>query len=153
MRLTTFSDYALRVLIAVGVSAEGGTTIAQIADRYGISRNHLMKVVHHLGNAGYLRTSRGKGGGLRLAVDPAQIGLGDVLRYTEGGFSLVPCFQVGAAQRCAIEPACVLKGVLRRGLDAFLEVMDDYTLADLIGPRRELRQLLGEKQDDANVAL
>lgn len=143
MQLTRFSDYTLRVLIAVGLSEDRGTTIGDIAGRYGISRNHLMKVVHQLGQAGYLRTARGKGGGLRLARAAEDIRLGDVLRYTEGAFALVPCFDESAPTRCAIEPACVLKGVLRSGVTAFLEVMDRYTLADLLRPRRRLQALLG----------
>jgi Rrf2 family nitric oxide-sensitive transcriptional repressor len=142
MQLTRFSDYTLRVLIAVGLSEEQGTTIGAIAQSYGISRNHLMKVVHQLGHAGYLHTARGKGGGLRLARAAEEIRLGDVLRYTEGAFAIVPCFDENAPTRCAIEPACVLKGVLSSGVTAFLEVLDRYTLADLLRPRRRLQALL-----------
>lgn len=142
MQLTRFSDYTLRTLIAVGLSDDAGITIAEIADRYGISRNHLMKVVHQLGQAGYLETSRGKGGGLRLAREPERIRLGEVLRYTEGAFALVPCFDGSAQPRCVIEPACVLKHVLRDGIEAFLQVMDAHTLADLLRPRRRLKSLL-----------
>lgn len=142
MQLTRFSDYTLRVLIAVGLSDEQGTTIGEIADQYRISRNHLMKVVHHLSHAGYLQTTRGKGGGLRLAKPADEIRLGDVLRYTEGVFALVPCFDAAVEPRCAIEPACVLKRVLGAGLAAFLDVLDRHTVADLLEPRQRLKRLL-----------
>ncbi len=143
MQLTRFTDYTLRTLIAVGIGKPGGVTIAEISSRYGISKNHLMKVVRHLGHAGYLETVRGRGGGLRLALPPERIGLGDVVREVEG-FGIVPCLDASASASapCAIAPACVLKGALSRALVAFLEVLDEYTLADLIGPDRRLRRLL-----------
>lgn len=143
MQLTRFTDYSLRVLISVGLSSpEGGITISEIADQYGISRNHLMKVVHALARAGYLETIRGKGGGLRLAQPATEINLGRVVRETEGSFTVVPCFHRESARMCTIAPACLLKDVLRDALQSFLEVLDGYTLTDLIKPDRALRNLL-----------
>lgn len=141
MQLTRFTDYTLRVLIAVGVSNNRGVTIGEISSQYGISKNHLMKVVQHLGRSGYLETLRGKGGGLRLAVAPDEINLGEVVRETEE-FEIVPCFDRSQPAQCLIAPACVLKGALGRALGAFLAVLDGHTLADLIAPDRRLRSLL-----------
>jgi Rrf2 family nitric oxide-sensitive transcriptional repressor len=141
MRLTAFTDYSLRVLIYLGTEATGFATIEQIADAYGISANHLMKVVHRLGQAGYLETLRGKGGGLRLTRAPASINVGDVVRRTEDSFELVECFEPDGGD-CVITPACVLKHALHEATDAFLEVLDRYTLADLLERRRPLARLL-----------
>jgi Rrf2 family transcriptional regulator, nitric oxide-sensitive transcriptional repressor len=143
MQLTRFTDYTLRVLIAVGISKNRGITIAEISAQYGISKNHLMKVVQHLGRSGYLVTVRGKGGGIRLARPAEKINLGAVVREAEGGFHVVPCFDASRPDECVIAPSCVLKRVLHRALRAFLEVLDDCTLAELLGPDRQLRTLLG----------
>src|SRR5690606_9995418 len=111
MQLTRFTDYTLRVLISVGLNdkrgEKRGVTIGEISTQYGISRNHLMKVVQHLGHVGYLVTLRGKGGGLRLAVPPGEINLGKVVRDVEGGFLIVPCFEPTRPDMCVIAPACV----------------------------------------------
>jgi Rrf2 family nitric oxide-sensitive transcriptional repressor len=111
-------------------------------DHYGISRNHLVKIVHHLSRTGYLTTSRGKGGGLRLAKPASQIRIGDVIRDAENHFNLVPCFGAATKGDCAIEPACSLKRVLKEAAQAFLAVTDEYTLADLLRPKRRLQMLL-----------
>lgn len=143
MQLTAFTDYALRVLISVGTKDdEELSTIAEIATQYGISRNHLIKVVHHLGQHGYLETSRGRGGGFRLAMSPKDIRLGDVIRCTEQRFDVVPCLNADKRGDCAIEPVCVLKRALREATRAFLAVVDEYTLSDLLRPRHKLRALL-----------
>lgn len=142
MRLTLYTDYSLRVLMYLGLKRDGLATITEISERYGISRNHLMKIVHQLGLLGYIETIRGKGGGLRLAKPPESINLGDVVRRTEEDLALVQCFD-SAAPKCRIESACVLRSVLGDALGAFLAVLDQYTLADLIGPRRSLARLLG----------
>ncbi len=141
MRLTTFSDYSFRVLIYLGSAPQGLATIADIAAAYDISPNHLMKVVHYLGQAGYVETVRGKGGGMRLAKPPAAINVGRVLRDTEEGFDVVACLQPGKSD-CRIAPACVLKGALAEARDAFLAVLDRYTLADLLAPARPLARIL-----------
>ena len=132
MRLTTFSDYAFRVLIYLG-STQGLATIADIANAYGISENHLMKVVHQLSRLGYIETVRGKGGGMRLARPPREIRVGEVLRATEDGFDLVECMGEGESD-CRIVRACVLKGALGEAIAAFLGTLDRYTLADLVRP-------------------
>src|SRR6185312_572020 len=109
MRLTIYTDYALRILMYLAAKDEAKATVSQIADAYGVSRNHLMKVAYELGVAGFIQTVRGRGGGLRLARAPAQIGLGDVVRRTEPDFALVPCFDPVCAG-CALTPACRLRG-------------------------------------------
>ncbi|QQP91124.1 Rrf2 family transcriptional regulator [Skermanella sp. TT6] len=142
MRLTTYTDYSLRVLIYLGVRKEELVTIKQISDHYGISNNHLLKVVHQLGLMGFVETVRGRNGGLRLARPAAQIVIGDVVRKMEQDMALVQCFDGEAAAGCRIVPACVLKGALGRALQAFLGVLDQYTLAQLVEPRERLAELL-----------
>jgi Rrf2 family nitric oxide-sensitive transcriptional repressor len=140
MRLTTFSDYSFRVLIYLGAAPEGLATIESISAAYGISSNHLMKVVHRLAQLGYIETVRGKGGGMRLARPPEAINVGEVLRATEDGFDLVECMDDG--DNCRITRACVLRHVLGEARDAFLKVLDGYTLADLLAPARPLARVL-----------
>jgi Rrf2 family nitric oxide-sensitive transcriptional repressor len=123
MRLTVYTDYALRVLIYVALKQPEAATINEIAQSYRISRNHLMKVVHRLGLLGYLETVRGKGGGMRLAQAPSKINLAEVVRSTEEDMALVACFQSGAP-RCCIQPECMLRIALRTARDAFLNVPD-----------------------------
>jgi Rrf2 family nitric oxide-sensitive transcriptional repressor len=139
MHLTRHSDYSLRALIYLGTKKEDLATVPEIAQAYGISRGHLMKVVQHLGQLGYVETVRGRGGGITLARPPNRIRLGQVLRETEGGFALVDCFDGG---NCRIHSACRLKGVFEEALDAFLQVLDKYTLADLLGRRAQPLQRL-----------
>lgn len=141
MRLTVYTDYALRVLMYVAVRGEPRPTISAIAESYGISRNHLMKVVYELGVAGYLETVRGKNGGLKLARAPQEIVLGEVIRTTEPDLALVPCFDPVSAP-CAIIPACRLRGALHQAQAAFLKVLDGYTLADLVANRDALSEAL-----------
>lgn len=140
MRLTVFSDYTLRVLIYLGVQRDGLATIADIAQAYAISRNHLMKVVQHLAANGYVDTVRGKGGGLRLARTPEEVRLGDVLRTTEEDL-LVACFSA-ANPPCHIVPACGLPGILREANAAFFSTLEKYTLADLLRSQKRLATLL-----------
>jgi Rrf2 family nitric oxide-sensitive transcriptional repressor len=141
MRLTVYTDYALRLLMYLAVHVEPRPTVAEVATSYGISRNHLMKVVYDLSLAGYVATTRGKKGGLRLGRPAAEIGLGEVVRHTEPDMALVPCAAPEGAP-CAIAPACRLKGALFRAQAAFLEVLDGYTLADLVENRAVLGGLL-----------
>ena len=140
MRLTVYTDYALRMLMYLALKNDGLATISEIAARYGISKNHLMKVAHQLGLAGYIDTVRGRSGGLRLARPMHEIGLGEVVRHTEQDIAVVPCFEVGGA--CAIASCCGLRGALTRATDAFFDVLDEYSLADLIKPRAPLQRLL-----------
>lgn len=141
MQLTLYTDYSLRVLVYLGLKGEQLSTISEIAGHYGISRNHLVKVVHNLANHGFIRTSRGKGGGMRLARRPEAINIGDVVRHTEGSFNLVECFDI-AGSGCPITPICKLKGALHRATKSFMEVLDSYTLADVLENSDELSDLL-----------
>jgi Rrf2 family nitric oxide-sensitive transcriptional repressor len=141
VRLTVYTDFSLRVLIFLALKADGLATIAEIAGAYGISKNHLMKVVHQLGVAGYVETVRGKGGGLRLARPAAEIVVGEVVRRTEPDLALVPCFDP-AANSCVIFPGCALRGVLDEAKAAFLSVLDRHTLADLVRSPAPLQKSL-----------
>lgn len=138
MRLNRYTDYSLRVLMYVGARDGAVVTIAQIADAYGISRDHLMKVAQELGKAGYLRNQRGRFGGLSLALPAQQIVVGEVIRRMEADFDLADC------GNCVIEPACVLSGALGEALAAFMAVLDGYTLTDLLTPRGDILRLFGE---------
>jgi Rrf2 family nitric oxide-sensitive transcriptional repressor len=140
MRLTTFSDYSFRVLIYLGAAPEELATIDRISAAYGVSSNHLMKVVHRLAQLGYIETVRGKGGGMRLARPPGAINVGEVLRATEDGFDLVECMDDEGD--CRISRTCVLRHALGEARDAFLKVLDGYTLADLLAPARPLAKVL-----------
>jgi Rrf2 family nitric oxide-sensitive transcriptional repressor len=136
VELTRYSDYSLRVLMYLALDPERLVTIEEIAQSYGISKAHLMKVVHQLGLRGYVDTVRGRGGGLRLGRRPEEIRVGEVVRSTEENMALVECFEPASSQ-CAIEPACGLRSVLHEALAAFLGVLDRYTLADLVARRRK----------------
>ncbi len=137
MRLTRYTDYALRVLLYLGARPDTVCSIAEIAGAYGISKNHLMKVVQDLGTAGYVVGVRGRLGGIRLARLPAEINVGSVVRHTEGHIELAECGS------CLIAPACGLTGVLGEALAAFLAVLDRHTLEGLLAQRDALRALLG----------
>ncbi len=141
MRFNQSTDYALRVLTYLGIKGSELATITEIADAYQISRNHLMKVIYRLGQAGFIHTQRGKHGGLRLNRDPADISIGDVVRRMEERWDLVDCFNPGVST-CPIQPACALQHILRRSLDAFLSVLDEYTVEDLLAKRTSLEIIL-----------
>lgn len=145
MRLTVQSDFSLRVLIFVAAKRGALATIPEIAAAYDISRAHLMKVVHQLGKLGYLQTVRGRSGGIYLAKPASAICVGAVVRATEEG-TLVPCFSRSAPAGepgCRIDGACRLKGMLAEALHAFFDVLDHYTLADIVDDRAvPLRRLL-----------
>lgn len=136
MRLTLHTDYALRVLLYLGLNQSRRVSIHEIAERYGISENHLVKIVHRLGQGGFVTTMRGRGGGLVLARSPAEINIGDLVRFTEEDMALVACFQTG--QSCVLTGVCRLQGLLCDALSAFMAVLDSRTLADLLtSPERE----------------
>ena len=146
MKLNLQTDYALRVLIYVGTNSEGLSTIQEIADAFSISKAHLMKVVHRLGKAGYLDTIRGKNGGMRLKQLAETVRVGDVVRSIEEDLAVIGCLSQDCF--CQIQPPCVLKGALRDATKAFLAVLDNYTLADLLAPRTALAVLLGVAPSD-----
>jgi Rrf2 family nitric oxide-sensitive transcriptional repressor len=150
MRLTVYTDYALRVLIYLSLHDDRKPTIGEIAEAYGVSRNHLMKVVHQLGVAGFIETARGNRGGLRLKRPAADIRLGEIVRRTEPDLDIVPCFAAEGGDCCVISPACGLRTALARARLAFLQVLDSYTLADLVQNREALLPLLSP--DPAFVA-
>ena len=131
MQLTLYTDYSLRTLAYLSLNPNKSCTISEIADFYHISRNHLVKVVHNLSKAGFIASVRGKGGGLQLSKAPDQINLVDVIRQTEPNFHLAECFD-STRQTCTIEPICKLKGILSEALAQFMNVLENYTIADLL---------------------
>ncbi len=135
MRLTRYTDYAMRTLMFIAARPERLCSISEVADAYGISKNNLMKVVNDLASAGYLETVRGRNGGVRLARPPSEINVGQVIRHMEEGFDLADC------ANCVIAPACGLTGALARAVDAFLAVLDGYTLEDLTQTSGDFRKL------------
>ena len=141
MQLTLYTDYSLRVLLYLGLNRQHMATITEIAASYGISRNHLVKVVHNLATQGYIRTTRGRGGGLTLARAPVEINIGDVVRHTEVNFHLVECFDQ-EHNTCPISAACNLKGGLYEAQRAFIAVLDRYTLEDVLVNQEWLRSVL-----------
>lgn len=140
MRLTTLTDFSLRMLMHLALKPDGRATIAEVATAYRVSENHLMKVAHLLGQAGLLKTLRGRGGGLALARPASEITAGQAVRSMEPDMELVPCFGSGP---CVLQPACRLKHRLHRAREAFLAVLDETTIADLVEPDDALRRLLG----------
>ncbi|GAB4062756.1 Rrf2 family transcriptional regulator [Uliginosibacterium sediminicola] len=140
MKLTSFTDYTLRVLMYLALHSERLATIQEIAAAYDISENHLMKVVHHLAKSGVLESLRGKGGGIRLALPPEQISIGRVVKEAEGDGPIVECFS--AQDKCRITPSCKLAGVLAQAFAALYASLDQYTLADMVVQPEPLIRLL-----------
>jgi len=141
MKLTSFSDYTLRVLMYLAIERERLATIPEIAAAYGISENHLMKVVHQLARAGVIESVRGRGGGIRLARDPAKIRIGEIVRATEGTGPIVECLS-GDPKACRIAPVCRLTAALLRAFESLYATLDEYTLADLVGNGNALEVVL-----------
>ena len=131
MQFTHFTDYSLRTLIYLGAQQSMLATISVVAEQYGISKSHLTKIVHQLANRGYIQTTRGKGGGMRLARLPQLINIGDVVRDMEENINLVECFNA-KNQNCPLLPTCILKSVLLEARKNFFDTLDRYTLADLL---------------------
>lgn len=145
MRLNLHADYALRLLMLLALEPAQIHSVEAVSRRYAISQHHMNKVAQTLVRAGLVDGRRGRGGGLRLARPPATINLGDVLRIAEDNFALVECFDQDRSG-CVLAPACALRGVLDEALAAFFAVLDRYSLADLVSPRRRgqrMRALLG----------
>ena len=141
VKLTAFTDYSLRVLIYLATNPARRATIAEVSAAFDINENHLTKVVHHLARRGWIETTRGKGGGLRLARAARDVCLGDVVRDTEGRDVPAECFDSGDST-CAIVGCCRLKGVLAEAVAAFHDVLDRYTLADIARDRKTLAAVL-----------
>lgn len=142
MKLSAYSDYAIRVLMQTALRSPQRLTVAEVALTFGISRHHLVKVVHDLGRNGYLATQRGIGGGFILARPPENIRLGDIVRLGEESETVIDCLD-GENHLCRLLPVCRLKGVLDEAAAAFFAVMDGYTLADLVKQQSKMRAVLG----------
>lgn len=141
MRMTLHTDYALRMLIYLATGRDSQSTVNDIAQTYGLSRNHLLKVALNLKNMGLVSTSRGRAGGIRLALPPDRINIGKLVRGLEDDLAVVECMRADGGA-CVISPACRLKGVVREALNAYLAVFDEYSLADLVVNGESLRLLL-----------
>lgn len=142
MRLTRYTDYSLRVLMYLGARPDRLARIGEISEAYGISRNHLMKVVQDLVRLGFVTSVRGRKGGIRLARAPEEINVGAVVRATEDSFQVAPC------ETCVIAPACGLKCALDEAVRAFLAVLDAYTLASLPARQLALADIFPEVSED-----
>jgi Rrf2 family nitric oxide-sensitive transcriptional repressor len=140
MHLTQQTDYSLRVLIYLACRPQEIVSTQEISSAYGVSNNHLVKVVNRLGRHGYITVKRGRGGGITLARDAAKIVIGDVVATLEPGFDLVECFRVDG--KCPIRPVCTLKPVLGEALVAFLEVLNRHTLAEVVADPQSYLQYL-----------
>jgi len=131
MQLTQYTDYSLRVLIYLAKKNEGLATVSEIAEYHGISRNHLVKVIHNLATKGFILTTRGRNGGMTLSRQPSKIILGDVIRNTEPNFDIAECFNT-TNNCCVITPSCGLRSIFREAQMGFIKAMDKYTLADAV---------------------
>ncbi len=145
MRLTQWTDYSLRVLMYCAACAgrEHPPTVSEIAEAHGISRSHLTKIVMILAGHGWLATTRGRGGGLRLLADPRRLSLGQIIRETEPDLNLVECFESGS-NTCRLDGYCRLKGALGKAMGAFMAALDGVTLADLLTPSARASSVAGQ---------
>ena len=142
MQLSAYTDYSIRVLMQAALRNPARVTGDEVAGTFGISRHHLVKVVHDLGRSGYLTTHRGVGGGFTLARPPEDIRLGDIVRLGEEAETVIDCMD-GGKHCCRLLPSCRLKGVLDEAAAAFFEVLDRYSLADLVTQPTKMRAVLG----------
>ncbi|WP_139736595.1 Rrf2 family transcriptional regulator [Aeromonas caviae] len=141
MRLTSYTDFGLRALLYLATLPEGElSSVAKVSALYDVSRNHMVKVVNQLVKLGYLQSQRGKNGGIRMACSPESVNIGQVIRALEGNLDGIDC----NSPLCHIVSVCLLKGALKEAMNAFLAVMDGYTLQDLLANRDELQQVFGE---------
>lgn len=145
MQFSRFTDYSLRVLFYVATHNDRLTTLSEIATFYGISVEHLRKVVHHLSKSGYLQTFRGKNGGIRLASAPEAINIGEVIIQTEGDTPMVDCF----GQSCRLTPCCTLQGMFNEAQNAFFAVLKQYTLAQALNSPALRTQLIFSTKESA----
>ncbi|WP_454784377.1 Rrf2 family transcriptional regulator [Legionella sp. WA2024007413] len=140
MQLTQFTDYSLRALIYIALK-QNTCTINDIASAYAISHNHLIKIIHNLSKMGIIKTIRGKNGGIIMAENPAEINLKTLVLKLEPHFDLVPCFNQDKAN-CCIAPTCKLRKILLEAQKAFFEVLEQFSLEDIIQNKIELYPLL-----------
>ncbi len=138
MNLTLHTDYSLRILLYLAEHTNRPVSTREISEAYGISRNHLVRVVQTLQSHSFVKAATGRSGGITLARDPGGINIGEVVRKTEPNFRIVECFDL-KANTCRILPACSLRGVLAQALESFFQVLDGYTLADLVRMRGSQR--------------
>jgi len=131
MRLSQASDFALRILMAAGQS-DAPQTVEKLSIQLGLAKSHVMKIVAQLARSGYLETTRGRGGGIRLAQDPKAIRLGDVVRLIEPDLGVVACLKPGVETTCAFLPRCALKGAMAHAAEAFLDSLNTQTLASIL---------------------
>ncbi len=131
MHLTNYTDYSLRVLLYLVLHPNQRVSIQEISDFYNISKDHLVKIVHHMSQLGYIKTTRGQGGGIQLSANPQELCIGEVVRNMEPHFHIVECFNHEKNQ-CQVTPICHLKEIFHEAMDSFLQVLDQYTLSDLI---------------------
>lgn len=151
MRLTQHTDYALRMLIYLAIHRDGIVRVSDVAESYALSRNHLLKVANRLARLGIVTATRGRSGGIALALDPSKINIGTVVRNLEDDFALVDCLSLDGGH-CVIAPACRLKGLVSKAIDAFLSVLDGYTLADIASNRDALAALLNAPTEPSEAA-
>lgn len=141
MRLTSYTDFGLRALLYLATLPEGElSSVAKVSALYGVSRNHMVKVINQLVKLGYLGSQRGKNGGIWLAVKPAEVNIGAVIRELEGNLDGIDC----GSPACHIVSVCLLKNALKEAMNAFLSVMDGYSLEALLANKAELQQVFGE---------
>ena len=152
MRLTAYTDYSLRTLIFLAMHREQLVTVQQIADAHTIAKNHLTKVVHHLGQLGYIDTVRGRNGGLRLGREPSEIVIGEVVRRTETDFFMASCFDA-ASTGCMYSAACALKGELAKATAAFLDVLDAVTLEQMVIKEERKQAAKAARPKDGSAAV
>lgn len=139
MQLTKYTDLSLRVMMHLALEPDQLGTIKDIAERYHVSRNHLVKVVHQLVNLGYLQSVQGRGGGITLAKPASKINVGKVVRQMENNLNVIDC----EAANCPLTPSCILKRALNEATKSFLQVLDTYTVDDLVKNRTQLLRLIG----------
>jgi len=143
MELTKYTDYSLRILIYLAITTDHLVTVDEIAEVYGISRHHVAKAVFHLSQFGVILTTRGRTGGMRLAIDPKEINIGRVVRHTEPHMNLLECFDV-EINTCPLVEDCRLQNVMKQAKRAFLAVLDRYTLADMLSNQDTIEKILSQ---------
>lgn len=141
MKINSFSDYTLRTLMYLAVTDEATVTAHAVAERFEISFHHVAKVAQWLAQNGYVTATRGRHGGMKLALPPEDISVGAVMRGTEKGTAVVECMKPGPSA-CKFSPACILTSAIAEAQEAFFQVLDKKSLADITSNQNHLQQLL-----------